>query len=128
MTSFFTTEVMGYPPEAIHTSAPSLVGWFYLVGGNVLVIAGVFGLTLALWIIWYQLPRSRLRCLAVAQALVATWILLGVAVDGVLDRAYLPALSCLASVVACEWVTRLGKARGPAVAWPSLGSATTDSA
>jgi len=128
VTSFFTPELMGYPPRAIPPSAASLVGWFYLVGGNVLVIAGVFGLTLALWIIWYQLPRSRLRCLAVAQALVATWILLGVAVDGVLDRAYLPALSCLASVVACEWVTRLGKARGPAVAWPSLGSATTDSA
>lgn len=128
VTRFFTTEVMGYPPEAIHSSAPSLVGWFYLVGGNVLVIAGMFGLTLALWIVWQQLPRSRLRGLAVAQALVATWILFGVAVDGALDHAYLPALSCLASVVACEWVTRLGQARRPVVAWPSLGSATTDSA
>jgi hypothetical protein len=132
VTRFFTTEVMGFPPEAIHSSAPSLLGWFYLVGGNVFVIAGVFGLTLALWMIWSQLPRSRLRCLAVAQVLVATWILFGVAVDGVLDRAYLPALSCLASVVACEWVTRLGRARRPAAlrggAWPSHSSATTDSA
>jgi len=113
VTRFFTAEVMEYPPEAIHTSAPSLVGWFYLVGGNVSVIAGVFGLTLALWIIWYHLRRSKLHCLAVDQALVATWILF-VAVDADLDRAHLPALSCLASVVVCEWVTRLGQRRGPA--------------
>ena len=115
VTSFFTTEVMGYPAEAVHSSAPSLLGWFYLVGGNLLVIAGVFGLTVAVWMMWRQLRILRLRCLPVAQALVASWILF-VSVDGVLDRLYLPILSCVLSVIVCEWVTRLGQRRHPRAA------------
>ena len=110
VTSFFTTEVMGYPAEAVHSSAPSLLGWFYLVGGNLLVIAGVFGLTVAVWMMWRQLRILRLRCLHVDQALVATCIL-SVSVDGVLDRLYLPTLSCVMSVIVCELVTRLGERR-----------------
>ncbi len=105
VTDFFTTEVMGYPPEAIHSSAPSLLGWLFLVGGNVLVVVGVFGLTVGVWMVWRYVQASQLSLAQVAQALVATWLFYTV-VDGVLERAYLSAFACALSVFLCEWIAR----------------------
>jgi hypothetical protein len=101
VTEFFTVDVMGFPALAIHSEAPSLLGWFYLVGGNTLVVIGMFGFTLFTWIAWSILNKTNLRSLPVGQTLVLSWIF-GITSEGTLDDQYLMILCIAGSIIACE--------------------------
>lgn len=108
VTRFFTVDVIGFSPEAIHGSAPSFLGWFYLVGGNGLVLTSIFGFTAFVCIFWRILPKLKLRCLPVAQALFLMWIFI-IFSEGVLDRLYLSILVMAGSIAACEWLVRTAR-------------------
>jgi hypothetical protein len=102
---YVTVELLG-TPEYVNTSAAvSSVGWFYLWGGAVAVVAGIIGSVVLVWALWIGLRRLRLRILPVAQALVLVW-LYSAASDGVLDAQALPLVTTFASIVACEWLVR----------------------
>lgn len=108
VTRFFTVDVIGFPPEAIHGSAPSFLGWFYLVGGNGLVMISIFGFTVFVWMFWRILPKLKLRCLPVAQALFLMWIFSSFS-EGVLDRLYLRVFVMAGSIAVCEWLIRTSR-------------------
>ncbi len=108
---FFTVDVIGFSPNDINGCAPSFPGWFYLVGGNGLVVIAMAGFVLLSWFCWYLLARLKLRCLPVAQALFLWWIF-HLFSSGVLDRLYLGILVMMGSVAACECLLRMGGGRG----------------
>ncbi|MCK5509069.1 MAG: hypothetical protein KAI50_11200 [Desulfobacterales bacterium] len=108
VTRFFTVDVIGFPPEAIHGSAPSFLGWVYIVGGNGLVMISIFGFTVFAWMFWRILPKLKLRCMPVAQALFLMWIFSSFS-EGVLDRLYLKVLVMAGSIAACEWLIRISR-------------------
>lgn len=103
--SYFKVEVMGYSPDTIIGLSPSLPGWFYIVGGNYLVVAGMFCFVLLTWTIWRALSKSRLRCLPVAQTLFLFWVF-RISSSGVLDRQYLNILVIVGAIAMCEWLLR----------------------
>ena len=105
VTKFFTVDVIGFSPDAIHGSAPSFLGWFYLVGGNRLVVIGMACLVFLSWFCWRLLAKLKLRCLPVAQALLLWWIFRFFS-EGVLDHLYLMFLVIAGSIAACEWLVR----------------------
>ncbi|MCL0066624.1 hypothetical protein M1N54_01920, partial [Thermodesulfovibrionales bacterium] len=109
VTRFFTVDVIGFSPEAIHGSAPSFLGWFYLVGGNGLVLTAMFGFTVFVWTFWRLLSKLKLRCLPVAQALFLWWTFSNFS-EGVLDRLYLGILVMVGSIFVCEWIARTQEA------------------
>jgi len=108
---FFTVQVLGYSPELIQGSAPSLVGWFYLVGQNPFVIIGILIFVSSSYLYWQVLSRSRLRCLPVAQAL-SLYVLFNLSLEGTLEGLYLRLLVLTGTISACEWFMRIfGKRR-----------------
>jgi len=88
VSKFFTFDVIGYPPNAIQGMAPSFLGWFYLVGGNGLVVIAMAFFVFLSWFCWRLLAKLKLRCLPVAQSLFLWWIFYLFS-EGVLDRLYL---------------------------------------
>jgi len=101
----FTVEVVGYSPFAIQGTAPSLLGWFYLVGGNYVVVAGVFCFVLLTWVFWSFLAKIRLLCLPVAQALFLI-LVFGFSMEGAMDRINLGVLTTAGSIAVCELIIR----------------------
>lgn len=103
---YVTQDILGYPSYAIHTSAVSLVGWFYLVGGeDKLVIVAMAGFCVAVWGLWRLLARLRLHSLPVAQALFLSWVY-SLATEGLLDAQGVPFLIMAVSIIVCEWLIR----------------------
>jgi hypothetical protein len=89
-------------PTSAHTAnAPSLVGWFYFVGGNAGVVLGIAGFALVVQWLWRTLNVSSWRCKVVAQAMFLV-LLTGVATDGVLESVYLPILTCFVPLLLVE--------------------------
>ncbi len=105
VTKFVTVEVFGFSPDAPVAVAPSLPGWFYIVGGNYLVIAGMFCFVLFIWVTWRTLLKSRLRCLPVAQTLFLFFVF-RISSSGTLGSLYLKILVIGGSVTVCEWIVR----------------------
>lgn len=115
---FFTVDVIGYPAESPLCCAPSSLGLFYLVGGNGLVVVGIFGFILLIWFCWRLLIKLKLRCLPLAQALFL-WLVFGYFTGGVLNRLYLDMLVLGGSIAACEYLARLA---GSAVVFKNIRS------
>lgn len=105
VTKFVTVEIFGFPPDVPMGVAPSLPGWFYIVGGNYLIVAGMFCFMLLLSITWRILSKARLRCLPVAQALFL-FLVFTISSSGTLDRLYLKILVIVGSIAVCEWIMR----------------------
>jgi hypothetical protein len=99
----YTIDVLGFPPKAIHSSAPSFLGWFYIVGGNVFVMLSTFVFTIFIWIFWCILARLKLHCLPVAQALLLM-LILTLFSEGALSGLYIMILVMAGSIAACEWI------------------------
>ncbi len=110
VTRFFTVDILGYSPDHIHGSAPSLIGWFYIVGGNLFVITGIFFFTLLSGIYWRTLAKSNLHCLPVAHALFL-YALFNVSIEGTLEGLSLRVLVLTGTIAACEWLLRLSGTR-----------------
>lgn len=108
-----TVDVFGGPAELVGASAlaPSLVGFFYVVGGDLVVFLGMGIMTIAVLWFWEKLAVSNLRSRVVAQVSMLNIVLM-MAVDGLLDRAIVYKLPVFAaSVFLCECIIRLGDAR-----------------
>ncbi len=72
---FFALDVIGVPYGPVITGcSPSFPGYFYLVGGNALVIIAMASFVFLSWFFWCLLAKLKLRCLPVAQALFLWWI------------------------------------------------------
>jgi len=110
VTRVYTVEVMGYPPQNIHASGPSFVGWFYLVGGNPFVIIGTFGFTVLVLLFWQMLERLRLYCLPVARSIFLLWVLLLLG-GGPLDSLALGIMTLTGSIIGCEYIMRMSGIR-----------------
>lgn len=108
VTRFFTFNVVGFPPNAIQGCSPSFPGYFYLIGGNGLVVIAMASFVFLSWFCWCLLAKLKLRCLPVAQALFLWWIF-SVFSSGVLDRLYLGILVMAGSIAACEWLLRTAR-------------------
>jgi hypothetical protein len=107
-TNFYTNDVLGYSTEHITSSAPSLFGWFYLLGGNIAVVIGVPLLTFIFWYGWRLLTKLKLLSLPVSQAIFLGFIL-GITIEGTLDRLWLQLLIITGSIAGCEFVLRFSK-------------------
>jgi len=106
-TKVFTIEVLGYSPYLIHASAPSVIGWLYLAGGNFLAISGIFIFTVLAWIFWCILVKAKLHCLPVAQTMFLIFLFSN-SMEGTLEGLYLQTLVLVGTIVACELVMRCG--------------------
>lgn len=106
LAGYVTEDIFGIPPHHINAVAAGFIGWFYLIGGNPFVVAGIAGFTSLVYILWGWLKRLRLKCLPVAQVMFLT-LLLTITVEGTLDNFVAwPILVWPASIVVCEWLIR----------------------
>lgn len=107
MAGYVTFDIFRQPAGAITSIAPSMVGWFYLVGGNVVVALGLIGFTLVCHFLWNMLRWTRLQSLPVAQALFLSLLFL-VTMDGVLEGLISGKMLVYpATILICEWVTQI---------------------
>jgi hypothetical protein len=101
---YYTMDVLGYPSDALTSFAPSLVGWFYLLGGTAFVVVGIACFTITALGCWKVLRAMTLTVAPVAQAMFLT-ILFEAATDGVLDQMGWTALAVVGSITAAEILT-----------------------
>ena len=100
----FTFDVLGFNISAIQGCSPSLLGWFYLVGGRYLVIIGTVVFTLSTWYGWQLLPKLKLKTLPIIQTFFIV-IIFGIATDAPLYNLDLILLTFTGSAAFCEVVT-----------------------
>ena len=105
VTDFFNDYVMNIDGDSVTTYAPSLVGWFYLVGGNAFVLAGIIAFVTGVQLLWNKLRSIRLQCRWVAQALFLV-LFVYAASDGVLDHLVWSILMNGVSVALAEYLVR----------------------
>jgi hypothetical protein len=106
MPGYVTFNILRQSPGNITSIAPSMVGWFYLVGGNVAVALGLIGFTLVTDFLWTMLRWIKLQSLRVAQALFLS-LLFFVTIDGVLEGLISEKMLVYpATIVICEWLMR----------------------
>ena len=104
---YVTVNIMGFSPDAVNAAAPGLVGWFYLLGGNIAGAVGTALLAALAGIAWRVLGRLRLRSLPVAQVLFLS-LLMSIALDGTIDTTFTwTILVWPLSAAGCEWLCRL---------------------
>lgn len=106
ISKFYTLYIVGFPVESIHSSAPSFLGWLYIVGGNYLVIFGVFLFTVLFWQFWLFLEKLNLRSLPVSKVIFIFFIF-GIFSEGTLGNAYLLFLVTVGSIFICELIMRI---------------------
>ncbi|MDQ7839385.1 MAG: hypothetical protein RDU59_12935 [Thermodesulfobacteriota bacterium] len=109
-----TVNVFGAPPEIIDAFglAPSLVGFFFTIGGDWMVLLGMGLFTYTVLWAWRKLADSGLRSKIIAQVFLLMFVL-SMAIDGVLDRAILHQLPVyVVTLFLCEWIMRLSDASG----------------
>lgn len=108
---YLTRDIFGYTNTTTNAMAPGLLGWFFLLGGNPMVIMGTIGFTVLTGFLWKVMRRLGLRTLPVAQALFSL-LLLTTAVDGGLDSLVgLTVLSWPVAIILCEFLFRSGLRR-----------------
>lgn len=105
VTAVFNNQVMNIPVIVNNSYAPSLVGWFYFVGGNWLVVIGIASFTASVQSVWGAVRSSNLQSRWIAQALILL-LLVYMAADGVLEL--LPPLVLVTgiSLAVLEWLIR----------------------
>ena len=106
LAKIFTLEVEGIPEYIVHSSAPSFLGWFYMVGGHWFVIIGpVFFITI-IWIAWLWILKANLKCKPIALILYLS-MLIGWILDGCLDTIFhWGTLSTIIVIIFCELLLR----------------------
>lgn len=102
---YVTVDLFRTPEQANTSSAVSLPGWFYLVGGQGFMAIGIIFYVFLIGAIWNKLQKLRLRILPVAQALFLLWVY-SVTVEGTLDSQIISFIALAASILICEWLVR----------------------
>jgi hypothetical protein len=105
VTAVFNNQVMNIPGLVNNSFAPSLVGWFYLVGGNWLVVIGIASFTAGVQLVWEAVRSSNLQSRSIALVLILL-LLVYVATDGVLELLPLLVLTTGISAAVLEWLIR----------------------
>jgi hypothetical protein len=101
VTAYNTIEVFGYKPGGGTGVAPSLLGWFYIAGGELGVGLGSVILVVLLSAAWQLARRLPLRTRPVLQALFATYLITRLS-DGTLEDVLVPACTIGGSVLSLE--------------------------
>jgi len=116
VTNILNREIYVSNPANNGGSAPSLVGWFYLVGGNISVVIGMAAFLIVVNFIWRAL--AGLRSKPVAEAILLGLFLLLIN-DGVIDLLLWWFVIALATIAFSELLLRparqrrIGVGRGP---------------
>jgi hypothetical protein len=106
LSGYVTRDVFGVSYRDVNAVAPGLVGWFYLMYGNIGVVLGLAIFTLVTHMVWAGLSRTSFRSPPVVRALFL-FFLATVAVDGALDSfVSLTTVAWPGSAAVCEWVLR----------------------
>ncbi|MFZ0890055.1 MAG: hypothetical protein WA005_16540 [Candidatus Binataceae bacterium] len=106
--SYLTVDVFGGPPESFYSFhlVPSMVGFFYLIAGNLGVVCGVALFTVGALAMWFWLGTLRLRTAAVARIL-WLYLLFGAMTEGPMDQELFKILpTFLVVVMLTEWLAR----------------------
>lgn len=103
---YFTISVAGHSSRASTSFAPSLLGWFYLVGGEVMVAVGICLYVYLIWVIWNALSRSKLYCLPVAQAYYL-FLVFTITSSGFPEKVSLMVMVTAGTIAVSEWIMRL---------------------
>ena len=107
---FFTVDILGVPREQLHTSAPTLLGWMYILGGHTLVVLATGAFVLTIWVVWRSKYLATLRSAPVARAVFLLFILLQMT-EGTIEGLGLQLSTTLATVAFCELLIRIVPAR-----------------
>jgi hypothetical protein len=111
LAGYITMDIFGFSQDAIHSMAPGLIGWFYLVGGKYFTVTGIVLFTILIYIFWRFMSIIGLKSLPVAQALFMAQMT-PIIVDGTLDSIFaLPTLALPASIAVCECMIRFNKVK-----------------
>jgi hypothetical protein len=105
LTTYSNKNVLRIPEYSNTALATSLVGWFYLVGGGLLVVIGMFLFVAFFDFIWNHMRWYRLRMLPAAQALILMWLLF-VSSEGTIDSQGYFLVVILTSLLFCEWLMK----------------------
>ncbi len=122
---FVIREVYLISPTWINAIAPSLVGWFYLVGGNPGVLFGILGFVMVTLLFWRGLASRSVRARPFAQALFLTFLVL-IASEGTLDLSFWTVFGVVLTIAGAELLLRLPHRRRvpiPAVVKPAAADA-----
>lgn len=105
ITSYYTHNVLGYPITAMHSSAPSLLGWLILYFGEYYFVIGLIVFSFFILFIWRTLNKNFVFSKTVIASLFSWWVF-RISSDGVLDDLGLSLAVLFASMVICEYITR----------------------
>jgi hypothetical protein len=105
---YFTNIVVGLPSWSSTSMAPSLLGWFYLVGGSLMVFIGTFFYVIIVWIIWNVISKSNLYCKPVVQAFFLFWVFVYTS-GGLPEKLKVVFLVNVGTIIVCEWIVRRHK-------------------
>ena len=100
---YLTHTVLGFPQEVTHSFAPSFIGWFYLIGGELGVITSGMILALFVTVFWGKLIGQRLYSGPVAQTLFLL-ILFNAMTEGTLDVLRYHMFAMIACIMCIEIV------------------------
>ena len=118
VTLYFNRAILGIPASWMNSVAPSLVGWFYIVAGNVGVCLGIAAFVVLAQMVWRVLSSSRILAQPVAQSLFLMLLLL-VSTDGVLESSLWAILGTTISIVAVELIIKSFCIGGRAMVLPA---------
>ena len=106
LAKIFTLEVEGIPEYVVHSSAPSFLGWFYMVGGYWFAIFGPILLISIIWTVWLWILKVNLKCKPIALILFLS-MFVGWILDGCLDTIFhWGSLSAILVIIFCELLLR----------------------
>jgi hypothetical protein len=101
LTRHFTWQILQYPQDAPHSSAPTWLGWAYLLLGDAGVVIGAIVVSWVALVVWRMIGRSRLRTKAVAQAAVIVFLAM-VLTEGTFERLWLDLCVITLGIAVCE--------------------------
>jgi hypothetical protein len=101
VTVYNTQVVYGYRATDFTAVAPSLLGWFYIVGGDTGQMVGIITFVLLVYLLWAGLSAVDLRAKPVMLALTSLQMLTYIG-EGTLEDLFLPTSVIVGSVVMLE--------------------------
>jgi hypothetical protein len=105
VTHYFTHTVVGIPLDQVHADAPSLMGWFLIVGGWWGITLYFVAYLLLAWMIWSWICRSDLLTKPLVQVqFLLFWFTMSS--EGTLDGTALVLSATIISLVVCELFVR----------------------
>ncbi len=103
---YYTFDVLGHPRSHIQGSSPTMVGWLYIVGGNLLVCVGMSAITLVVWGVWRWLNRLNLYTRDVVLVMFVFWTFWTI-MAGIPTRPYIIFMVLMGSLAGGEGLVRL---------------------